>query len=268
MFLFEYSDTPTSKAHVGISLPKIYPIGSLQIEEKRIIEGANLLFLEESQYDSSAKIIKTTGEPFLRFFKFGSGIPLLPFSPAGKSRCEFFLKNMLNKCDGDGFSWKNGSKQIFAKLLEISCETHLTALFGDGHAKTIKDILDDYFGEGLIFSEYEKYLENHIIGTPEVFNNFLAFVLEFQGFSRENIKKLQNNFTKNYIAVSGEDAKLLTYIANKIKGAGFGNEDSIVTDFSKFERKIELRYFNSGNNVNLFKSVFDDLDEKELSIKF
>ena len=258
------------------------------IAQKVNVNRAKIIGLDgDTVLDSKAKIIKS-GDHSIRFYSYfrehnGTYFSYCsPFKPylnvAGDvSGQEFTAKNMVDiALDGSKIiEWHNGfNPYAFAKIVELTAKTELKSVLGEGYDHIIDRALRDLFDGFELANRFKRFEESG--GLAQKYNLYapitrrnqtLSYLLSEEGFSDKEIIDMLEKSVKNYIAVSGKDAELLS----KLNSASVRNDDLDSAkkgiDFSKFNDPKILNY-SDYKLANAFAKIFKNKKDADLELEF
>ncbi len=256
--------------------------------QKINVNRAKIIGLDgDTVLDNKAKIIKS-GDRSIRFFShfkepngsyFSYSSPFKPYlNVAGdSSRQETVAKNLVDIALDGGkiIKWHNGfNPYAFAKIVELTAKTELKSVLGEGHDHIIDRALRDLFDGFELASRFRRFEESG--GLAQKYNLYapitrrnqtLSYLLSEEGFSDKEIIDMLDKSVKNYIAVNGKDAELLS----KLNSASVRNDDLDSAkkdmDFSKFNDPKILKY-SDYKLANAFAKIFKNKKDSNLELEF
>lgn len=277
-----------SSCTVSVEIDSFEGCTTKTIAQKVNVNGAKIIGLDgDTALDRTAKIIKS-GDRSIRFFShfnepngsyFSYCSPFKPYlNVAGdSSRQEFVAKNLVDiALDGNKIiKWYNGfNPYAFAKIVELTAKTELKSVLGEGHDHIIDRTLRDLFNGFELANRFKRFEESG--GLAQKYNLYapitrrnqtLSYLLSEEGFSDKEIIDMLEKSIKNYIAVSGKDAELLS----KLNSASVRNDDLDSAkkdmDFSKFNDPKILKY-SDYKLANAFAKIFKNKKDSNLELEF
>ena len=277
-----------SSCAVSVEIDSFEGCTTKTIAQKVNVNGAKIIGLDgDTSLDRTAKIIKS-GDRSIRFFShfkehngsyFSYCSPFKPYlNVAGDaSGQEIVAKNLVDIALDGGkiIKWHNGfNPYAFAKIVELAAKTELKSVLGEGHDHIIDRALRDLFDGFELASRFRRFEESG--GLAQKYNLYapitrrnqtLSYLLSEEGFSDKEIIDMLEKSVKNYIAVSGKDAELLS----KLNSASLRNDDLDSAkkgiDFSKFNDPKILNY-SDYKLANAFAKIFKNKKDADLELEF
>lgn len=277
-----------SSCTVSVEIDSFEGCTTKTIAQKVNVNGAKIIGLDgDTTLDRTAKIIKS-GDRSIRFFShfnepngsyFSYCSPFKPYlNVAGdSSRQETVAKNLVDIALDGGkiIKWHNGfNPYAFAKIVELTAKTELKSVLGEGHDHIIDRTLRDLFDGFELANRFKRFEEKG--GLAQKYNLYapitrrnqtLLYLLSEEGFSDKEIIDMLEKSVKNYIAVSGKDAELLS----KLNSASVRNDDLDSAkkdmDFSKFNDPKILKY-SDYKLANAFAKIFKNKKDSNLELEF
>jgi hypothetical protein len=277
-----------SSCAVSVEIDSFEGCTTKTIAQKVNVNGAKIIGLDgDTSLDRTAKIIKS-GDRGIRFFShfkehngsyFSYCSPFKPYlNVAGDaSGQEIVAKNLVDIALDGGkiIKWHNGfNPYAFAKIVELTAKVELKSVLGEGHDHIIDRALRDLFDGFELANRFKRFEESG--GPAQKYNLYapitrrnqtLSYLLSEEGFSDKEIIDMLEKSVKNYIAVSGKDAELLS----KLNSASLRNDDLDSAkkgiDFSKFNDPKILNY-SDYKLANAFAKIFKNKKDADLELEF
>ena len=277
-----------SSCAVSVEIDSFEGCTTKTIAQKVNVNGAKIIGLDgDTSLDRTAKIIKS-GDRSIRFFShfkehngsyFSYCSPFKPYlNVAGDaSGQEIVAKNLVDIALDGGkiIKWHNGfNPYAFAKIVELTAKVELKSVLGEGHDHIIDRALRDLFDGFELANRFKRFEESG--GLAQKYNLYapitrrnqtLSYLLSEEGFSDKEIIDMLEKSVKNYIAVSGKDAELLS----KLNSASLRNDDLDSAkkgiDFSKFNDPKILNY-SDYKLANAFAKIFKNKKDSNLELEF
>ena len=277
-----------SSCAVSVEIDSFEGCTTKTIAQKVNVNGAKIIGLDgDTSLDRTAKIIKS-GDRSIRFFShfkehngsyFSYCSPFKPYlNVAGDaSGQEIVAKNLVDIALDGGkiIKWHNGfNPYAFAKIVELTAKVELKSVLGEGYDHIIDRALRDLFDGFELANRFRRFEESG--GLAQKYNLYapitrrnqtLSYLLSEEGFSDKEIIDMLEKSVKNYIAVSGKDAELLS----KLNSASLRNDDLDSAkkdmDFSKFNDPKILKY-SDYKLANAFAKIFKNKKDSNLELEF
>lgn len=255
-----------SSCAVSVEIDSFEGCTTKTMAQKVNVNGAKIIGLDgDTSLDRTAKIIKS-GDRSIRFFSH-----FKEHNGSYFSYCSPF-KPYLNVA-GDASGQEIVAKNL-VEIVELTAKVELKSVLGEGHDHIIDRALRDLFDGFELANRFKRFEESG--GLAQKYNLYapitrrnqtLSYLLSEEGFSDKEIIDMLEKSVKNYIAVSGKDAELLS----KLNSESLRNDDLDSAkkdmDFSKFNDPKILKY-SDYKLANAFAKIFKNKKDSNLELEF